>query len=272
MDYKQYLEMILIYGLDVTTRNLKTKEILGLQIIPKAELYSAPSRSLVNNSKAAKYVLEELVWYLNGSLKAKDIEHASQFWNRLADEDGNINSNYGYITIWRELPEYTTEKTGLNAGITTGINWVIDELRMDASSRKAIIMYNTPDYYYNQNKDFVCTISQQFFIRQEKLYTIVNIRSSDAIRGLSFDIPWWSFLSQIIANTLGVEYGQMIINIGSGHIYKEHYTLVHEMIQGNWLYYNLKTDLTLTDVKCGMPWTLDKLKQRITITKQNNGE
>jgi thymidylate synthase len=267
MDYKEYLEVLIKCGLDITARGMKTKEILGLQIIPKADLYSTSSRSLVGNSKPAKYVLEELIWFMNGSLKSSDIEHASKFWNLIADKDGKINSNYGHIVIWRQLPHYTTEKTGLNAGITTGINWVLDELRMDSNSRKAIIMYNTPEYYYNQNKDFVCTISQQFFIRQEKLYTIVNIRSSDAIRGLSFDIPWWSFISKVIANSLKVEYGQMIINIGSGHIYQEHYPLVARMIGESWTYYNIKTDLDLIDIKCGMPWTLEKLNKRVKIAE-----
>ena len=50
---------------------------------------------------SVKYFARELYAYLCGSLKASDgLSSASKFWDKIADENGMINSNYGYYIFY----------------------------------------------------------------------------------------------------------------------------------------------------------------------------
>lgn len=215
----------------VSPRGLKTKELLGVQLEPECDLYEARGRSLMEG-KQKEYLYAELAWYMNGSRKAEDIAKASKFWLKLKDCCGNVNSNYGWLAIY-EKP---------------GIQWVLDCLRRDPYSRQAVVLYNKP-HYVRQSKDFVCTQLQHFLIRGNRLHSIVYLRSSDFIRGLSFDVPWFRFLQQATANSLDVKNGNMLINIGSSHVYSEHFELLDKMSNWPWKTYRLETDLTIEDIK-----------------------
>jgi thymidylate synthase len=250
----------------VIARGHTTKELCNVQLDPECDLYAAPGRNLTDPStKEGNYLLHELVWYLNGDSNVKYIaENGGKFWKSIADERGDIHSNYGALTLFYDR----------HFGFSP-VQFVIGELRRDLNSRRAVILYNKPEFCYGLNKDFVCTQVQQFMHRGGKLNSTVYIRSSDAIRGLSFDIPWWKFLQSVIANTLGVSTGALTVFLGSAHVYEEHFALAAAMAEtvSHWQLYAMDTTAKFDDIAPEVNaegiitgsknWTVPKLQQFI---------
>lgn len=196
-------------------RNLKVIELNNAWICltnPNNNKITLPERKLSHY-----YLDEELIWYLSGSLKTKDISHASNFWNTLADENGTINSNYGAIALY--------DKYNGKSQLT----WCIDRLKEDKYTRQAIINYNQPKYKYEGNKDFVCTISQQFIIRKNKLDSILLMRSNDLVYGFSYDVPWFCYLLKIISDLTNIPIGNYYHYAASLHVYEKHFGMLSKI-------------------------------------------
>lgn len=167
----------------------------------------------------AKYLHGELSWFMSGERTIDYIVKYSKFWEKVCDENREVNSNYGWHVYYKELS---------SMGRMTNYQNCLNLLLSDLMSRQAIMLYNEPDLLFNNPKDLVCTQTQQFICRDGKLDSIVYIRSSDAIFGLTYDIPWWSLVQQHLAMDLNVGLGKLIINIGSSHVYERFYDLVEK--------------------------------------------
>jgi len=219
MDYFQLLKHISDTGIETSPRGIKTKEVLNAHLtIDNYNFFAVPpDRPL---EKVSRYLYGELAWYFSGSCFVADIAPYSKFWEKIANDKGIVNSNYGYLVF------YKVTKNGY-----TPYSWAKEQLLRDPNSRQAIILYNDKDGYYSGNKDFICTQLQHFFIRDNKLHSFIYLRSSDAILGLTYDIPWWSVVQQNLAHELNVEVGKLEVTIGSAHFYENKYELVKTIIE-----------------------------------------
>lgn len=203
-------------------RGFKINEMIGAHIEiedPTKVLFTNPARSL-----PLEYLADELILYFSGSNKADDFIKASKFWDKIKNPDGTVNSAYGYL-IFKNLHSTNSQW-----------NWAKESLIRDKDSRQAIMHYNRPEHQYESNKDFVCTMSNQFFIRDNRLDMITYIRSNDIIRGLSYDAPWFMLLIQCMRNALlpyypDLQIGKYIHFAGSLHLYEEHFELAKKMLE-----------------------------------------
>jgi len=204
------------FYIERSARGLLTREIPATVFItltnPEEAICTLKSRDI-----NYKYLIAEIAWYLSGSLKVEDIARHSKFWLKLADQNGTINSNYGFLAL--------TEKHNGKSQY----EWCIDRLRNDPDSRQAVINYNQPKHKYSFVKDFVCTVSQQFIIRDGKLDCIVYMRSNDLIFGLSYDMPWFCYLHRMIADELELPVGKYEHIAASLHVYKPYFNMVKRM-------------------------------------------
>lgn len=183
-----------------------------------------PKKCLFKNkwrSSPLKYICHELLLYYAGVNDGKYFEKASKFWGNLFNNDGTVNSAYGYLIF--------------NKKYYSSWMWAIESLRRDKDSRQAIIHYNTPDYNYTDNKDYVCTLFNQFFIRDNKLYLIYNIRSNDLHFGVPADIVWGYTLMECMRYSLldiypDLKLGSYIHQIGSLHLYERNFEQYKKMI------------------------------------------
>lgn len=136
---------------------------------------------------AIQYLAREFVAYFKGSLKAGDgLTKASKFWMSLTDENGNVNSNYGYYVFYESVKEYGNQ-----------YNWVKQVLMANRDTRRAIININQ-NYHKSDTKDFPCTISIQFYIKNNVLYCETTSRSTDVITGLPYDMGFFSFIHELM--------------------------------------------------------------------------
>ena len=163
------------------------------------------------------YIARELEWYKSQSLNVNDIPGgAPQVWKQVATDHGEINSNYGWC-IYSQENGNQYEK-------------VADELRANPNSRRAIMIYTRPHMHYDYKflgmNDFMCTNTVQYFIRNDKLYVIVNMRSNDVVYGYKNDYAWQEYVALQLCDELAIELGHIFWSVGSLHVYERHFGLI----------------------------------------------
>lgn len=163
------------------------------------------------------YVEAEIKWYEKAIPNIAEIYNGEKMppkaWIASSDGQGNINSNYGYL-IWSE--KYRNQYKNC-----------LEELRRNPDSRRAIMVYIRPEIWveYNENgkNDFICTLANQFFIRNGKLHSLYTLRSNDAIFGFNNDCAWAKYVQEELAADLKIEVGDLFWSVGSLHVYERHF-------------------------------------------------
>ena len=149
-----------------------------------------------------KYFARELFAYFVGSLKVDEgLSDASKFWNKIADESGMINSNYGYYVFRKQTPEGKSQ-----------LQWVRNNILENQGTRQAVININGIEHK-RVTKDFPCTLGLVFHLDDGTLNLDVSSRSTDVITGLPYDIGFFSFVLELLAALLSQDLSKNI-NVG----------------------------------------------------------
>lgn len=171
-----------------------------------------------------KYVEQELEWYDSQDLSVNEIGKHASLWLKICSTDGMINSNYGYLI-------YSNENHNQ-------YNNALLQLKDSKHSRRAIMIYNRPSIHTDSLKlgmsDFICTLAQHFFIRDNKLHSVVNMRSNDAIYGFFNDFYWFAtvqqrFLQDVNKYYKEVEMGSLYYSANSFHVYERHFEMLNKI-------------------------------------------
>ena len=119
-----------------------------------------------------------------------------RIWRLVADRNWFINSNYGYLIFSKE--NYDQYKN------------VLRELRRNPYSRKAVMIYTRPSIHYERNKDwmhdFICTNAVAYYIRNNKLHCVVQMRSNDIVFGYKNDRAWQDYVLEKLVKDLQQDY------------------------------------------------------------------
>ena len=201
-------------------REQKVKEILGASFTiedPRARIPYVFGRKF-----SISYMVAELIWYLSGDDQTSWISNYSGFWRNISDDGITANSAYG-ARLFRSHDK-------IAQGRFTQLNYVLEELRCDPDSRRAVMHLRVPDDSIDAKLDVPCTLALQFFIRDNKLHQVVVMRSSDLIFGIAYDIPAFTFFQEMIANELGVNLGSYTHMSNSLHIYERHFSMVESIL------------------------------------------
>jgi len=230
------------YDYECSPRYQKIREILNFGITienPYSNLFLNAKRSI-----PIDYLVNELILYFSGT---RDLDHfgkASSFWNKIANDDGTVNSAYGHLIFVEE-----------NIDNTTQWNWAFDQLIKDKDSRQSVMHFNKPHHQLDGIKDFPCTLDVQFFIRENKLNMTTHMRSNDVIKGVTFDFPFFMILQQCMLVKLQMTYpdlemGQYNHLSGSMHAYENDFKLIENMLAYDFYPSNtprVSEDLVLND-------------------------
>ncbi len=221
--YEASLRKVLIdFNCVSDPRGKKVKELINHSFVitnPYSNLFTNKARSI-----PIKYLAGELDWYFSGSNNANKISAYSKFWNTIQNDDGTINSAYGYLLFNKK-----------NVHGYTQWQWNYESLLKDKNSRQAVMYLGDAGNQYEGNKDFVCTSTCSFLIRDKKLHFFVNMRSNDAIRGITFDAPFFLLLQQNMLLLLKDTYPELEMgfyyhNATSFHIYEKDFTMAERML------------------------------------------
>ena len=153
-----------------------------------------------------EYARAEWQWYLTGDRNitklGKIYGKIPPIWIKMADDEGNVNSNYGYQ--WQR-------KRQLDA--------VVRKLKMDKDTRQACISIYDGKEMYKYDNDTPCTYAVQFTIVNNKLDMCVTMRSNDLWYGFCNDQYQFSMLQQLVASRLDIPVGVYYHFAHNMHLY-----------------------------------------------------
>lgn len=178
------------------------------------------------------YVIGELLWYFSRNNDLAFISKFSNYWKLISDDGETCNSAYGHIVFKRNYDQ---------------LKQVIDILRNNRDSRRAIINFSIPNVHRQFTKDEICTIAVQFLVRCNKLDCHVYMRSCDLYTGFPYDYIFFSCLQHIVAERINAEIGS----------YHHTCTSLH--------FYDKNTD----DMKRIAEYDLTKTRERYTLNFEN---
>lgn len=236
-DFRLCLNHLMNHGMTAHPRGITTKELLNYHISlrdPRNRVITFPERKT-----STKYLLGEFIWYLTGSNDVKGILPYATFWDGIRNSGdfdeypaGTINSNYGNRIFGHAEPAAFWE------GRIQPINqWAetVELLKRDKDTRQAIMNIHVPSDRHVGNKDVPCTLSLQWFIRENQLHLIVNMRSNDIILGFTNDVFQFTMLQEAMTLSLRETYPELQLghyyhNAGSMHIYSRHFEMAESII------------------------------------------
>jgi len=168
-----------------------------------------PSDNVITNKERkwnVEYARAEWQWYLTGDRNitklGKIYGKIPPIWIKMADDEGNVNSNYGYQ--WQR-------KRQLDA--------VVRKLKMDKDTRQACISIYDGKEMYKYDNDTPCTYAVQFTIVNNKLDMCVTMRSNDLWYGFCIDQYCFSMLQQLVASRLDLPVGVYYHFAHNMHLY-----------------------------------------------------
>ena len=104
------------------------------------------------------------------------------------------------------------------------IQFVIDELKRNPSSRRAVICIRTPEDM--GSGDPACMQHLQFFVRSGKLECKILFRSNDACKAAFMNAFALIQLQKLIADGVGVEMGSYVHRANSFHCYAQDFNML----------------------------------------------
>jgi thymidylate synthase len=167
------------------------------------------------------FLLAEAMWIACGR---SDVEFLTIFNQRMKEfsDDGVVfHAPYGY-----RLRHYglRTEDEEKRTSGNNGIDQVIDAIRLlsaNRDSRQVVMSIWNPDMDLGYiTKDIPCNDMVMFKIRDGKLITTIQNRSNDLHWGLPTNVFQFSFLTELMAASLGITLGTQTHNSQSLHIYE----------------------------------------------------
>ena len=154
------------------------------------------------------YAAAEWAWYMTGDTNIKTLGKLygkiPPIWKRMADEHGNVNSNYGYQ--WKRKAQ---------------IDYVCAKLKTNKKTRHAAISIYDGKEYDKYKTDTPCTYAIQFTIIDNQLCMSVYMRSNDIWYGFCNDQYQFSSLQKMIADRLNLEIGWYYHHAHNMHLYND---------------------------------------------------
>jgi thymidylate synthase len=171
---------------------------------PSDKVITTPQRKF--NQDYAEY---EWHWYLKGDRDAKEIGERAKIWNQMmVPGTTEVNSNYGYF--WN----YNNQ-----------LNKVIDELKRNKETRRAIVVHYILHEIDRYKYDTPCNDVLNFYIKDDKLHLTVFARSIDLVFGFCNDQYTFAKLMEHVSRKTKYPIGQMHWFITNLHVYPRHYDM-----------------------------------------------
>jgi len=206
------------------------KELLGVSFSienPRDRIPYVKDRNF-----AASYMIAELLWYLSGNDSTEWISNYSSFWSKISDDGKTANSAYGA----RIFKPHERIASTIDA-VWTQWHYVVEELVKDNDSRRAVIHIRSPQDSILANLDVPCTLTLQFFLRNNRVHCVASMRSSDIILGLAYDVPAFTIFQEVLAIDLSLRLKRQI-GLGrythisnSLHLYERHFDMADRIVK-----------------------------------------
>ena len=170
-----------------------------------------PNDKMITNKErkwSLDYAEAEWQWYLSGDSNVKKLGEIygkiPAIWQKMADESGEVNSNYGWQ--WMRNAQ---------------LSHVINKLRDYPDTRQAAISIYDAKEIAKYHHDTPCTYAVQFSILDDLLCMSVYMRSNDLWYGFCNDQYQFANLQELVASMLGIEIGWYYHHAHNLHLYND---------------------------------------------------
>ena len=164
--------------------------------------------SIVPRNWNPEYAEAEWQWYLTGDPRISTLGEIygkiPPIWKRMADENGQVNSNYGYQ--WERARQ---------------LDNVVEMLIKNPSTRQACISIYDGKEISDYASDTPCTYAVQFTILDNRLNMCVTMRSNDLWFGFCNDQYCFSKLQQLVSERLKLKTGTYYHFVHNLHLYNK---------------------------------------------------
>ena len=154
------------------------------------------------------YAAAEWAWYMTGDTSIKTLGKLygkiPPIWKRMADDHGNVNSNYGYQ--W---------------GRNSQLDYMLEKLRRDPNTRQATISIYDGKEHSLYKHDTPCTYAVQFTVVDNRLNMCVTMRSNDLWYGFCNDQYCFAQLQKLVAEETDYELGSYFHFAHNLHLYNK---------------------------------------------------
>lgn len=204
--YKQAIESVLEYGEVTPATKALFRQQIEFPMFNLNENEAALPKFRSNELKSSpKYAIAELIWYMSKRLDTDLIAKFAPIWKLMEDENGLINSNYGYQAFE-------------NQDVTSKLK--------ELATKKEASFFIISEENQSSRTDLVCNNLIKFVIDDNNIMQVYVIaRSID----LTFGYPYDMFIAQVFANfvkekllsdfDLRVEFDNLLFEIQNMHIY-----------------------------------------------------
>jgi thymidylate synthase len=185
-----------------------TKALFNVGFEIKFPAHNAIHNGRVKRNWSQEYAEAEWQWYLSGDRNVSKLGElygkVPGIWKRMADADGDVNSNYG----WQWKRNYQLER-------------VINMLKDNPETRQAAISIYDGKEIAEYSKDTPCTYAVQFTVLNGKLNMSVVMRSNDLWYGFCNDQYQFSNLQMLVAYEAGYKLGTYYHFAHNLHLYND---------------------------------------------------
>ena len=185
-----------------------------------------PALNTIDDSKVKRnwsieYAEAEWQWYLSGDRNIKKLGElygkVPAIWERMADEQGDVNSNYGYQ--WQRGYNHISQ-----------LDYIVKLLKENPETRQACISIYDGKEHPDYKTDTPCTYAIQFTILHGKLDMSVVMRSNDLWYGFCNDQYQFSCLQMLVAQRLDIQVGIYYHFAHNLHLYNDKLPVMNEMM------------------------------------------
>lgn len=172
-----------------------------------------------------KSIIYELLWFLKGYTNIRYLkENGVSIWDEWADENGELGNSYGAQWVfWMDYHKvnHPTQDSIFTFGTINQISQVIKQIKENPDSRRHLVSaWNPADVPYSKLPP--CHYAFQFYVVNNKLSCMFQMRSTDTFLGLPYNLASYALLTMMIAQVCNLELGELIYTGGDVHIYMNH--------------------------------------------------
>jgi thymidylate synthase len=231
------LEGTLINGTEVEVRGFKTLEVLNQSITFDMNY---PICYNYQRKLSYKFMAAEAYWITSGGLLTEEITPYNKHISQFSDDKVIFNGAYGPMFI-------------------SQVEYVVNSLLNDSNSRQAVMTIWVPNPI--KSKDYRCTVSLIFYIRNHKLHTTVTMRSNDLILGRPYDMFNFTIMTLRVLTRINEELqyqcdiiglGEMTLNTVSAHIYETQIEWANSIVEHDKQEGNMVTEAV--PLRCTKSW------------------
>jgi len=214
------------YFIDALNNEEFTRDRTGSETIEMLGASFVADEPAVFGEVNEDYVTNEIEWYHQMSTNVNDIypdeRPAPAAWKATANEHGEINSNYGLLVFGGK---YFNQ-----------FDRVVDELSRNPDSRRANMIYTRPSIWEEYDEagksDFICTNAVSYYIRDNAVHCVVQMRSNDLWAGYRNDRAWQLHTLKGVTrrlnneNEISLTVGKIHWQVQNLHCYEKNFYLI----------------------------------------------